>query len=143
MTFDQQMFKEINKQLYVNGKCDKIDQWVFMSVKIKRKAAAFEAMVTSNGDTLVRRALQKISMNDDGQEVWVYFMFKFNDKKELQGEGFIHSSITLSSNISSNLVTFRASITVAKCFLLYVDRVSLAISDIVPSRIPVILDNSF
>ena len=90
MTTDQKLFNEINNQLYVNGKCDKLNQWVFMKVELEGKIAAFEVMMPSRGNIRVRRPLKKMFINDNGQEVWLYNMLKFTNKKELKDEGLFH-----------------------------------------------------
>ena len=89
MATEQKLFNEINNQLFVNGRCDKVNKWMFMKVNIEGRIAAFEVMQPSRGNVKVRRPVKKMRTNDNGQEIWLYNQMKFTNKKELKDDGFL------------------------------------------------------
>lgn len=89
MTTEQKLFEEINNQLFVNGRCDKVNQWMFMKVNLDGRIGAFEVMQPNRGNVRVRRPLKKMRINDNGQEIWLYNQMKFTNKRELKDDGFL------------------------------------------------------
>lgn len=86
---DKELYRRIIEQLFKNGSCTN-NQWFFIKIVHGEKTAMFEAICPSKGNIKIRKPIKRNNINDYGQEIWLYSLFRFTNKRELKDDGFLY-----------------------------------------------------
>ncbi|MDT0160314.1 hypothetical protein [Bacillus sp. AG4(2022)] len=85
---DQLLYDLIRKELFKKGSCTP-NVWQFMIIENNGKKAMFEACLPSRGNIRIRKPVKKQYINEDGQQIFLFDVYKFTNKKELKFDCYI------------------------------------------------------
>lgn len=85
---DQELYKLINNELFKTGSC-KPNKWQFMKLENKGKYLMFEVIYPTKGNIRIRKPFKKLGKNCFGQELYLYNLYRFTNKRELVDAGII------------------------------------------------------
>ncbi|WP_079709835.1 hypothetical protein [Paraliobacillus ryukyuensis] len=85
---DKEFFDSIHNELYKNGSCI-TDAWFTVTIKDNEKVATLETMQPSKGNIRIRKPFKRARINANGEQIFLYDVYRFNNKYELKNDGII------------------------------------------------------